>query len=165
MTSLLFYEEYVKIHQEDRAHPPLFSLYSDHEGLINCRKTFIEVADPTGYRWVQQYLDGDTEFFDLLLEKKWFKEAYQKWQRELDVKLKSESFEKIREIAETKSPQAFQANKYLNKEEWKDGPARGRPTKEEAKGELKKAMEQLSQEDHDLARIGGLKVISGGKSS
>jgi hypothetical protein len=161
LTRLLFLEEQAKLAIAERTHPPVFSLYSDVEGLINCRRTFVDLGDPSGYLWVQEYLDGELKLWDILMDTSWFKQAYANWVGELELKLKAEAMKKIQDIAKGTSNQSFQANKYLSKEEWKPG-TRGRPTKEEVSGALKKAVDVLEAEDEDMKRI-GLTLITGGR--
>jgi hypothetical protein len=156
----LFWETYVCLAEDSRPanFKPVFSLSSDKEGLINARKTFVEVGDPSGYRWAIKYL-GDWEHFLHLAEKPFFKEQLTKWQAELRTKQTSEALERIAAIAESDDKQALVANKYLAERSWeRTGSTRGRPSKAEVQGALKNAVKIVEQEDEDMIRI-GLKVV------
>lgn len=141
---------------------PVFSLYDDRPGLINCRTTFVAFKDPTGRKWALTYL-GDWAHWVRLMRCSWFKEAYDAWLAELNLQLKSEAMSKVLEIMNGENgAQALAAAKFIASEEYKKH-GRGRPSKSEIDGELKRAVKTLEQEDEDLERM-GLKVIQGGKS-
>ncbi len=140
-----------------------FSLHNDVEGLINARRSFVHEGDPTGYRWSEKYLDS-FQHFERLLESSWFREAFDQWCRELHMKNQSEAIERIKEIAsEGADTQRLAASKYIAEEGWKRTSTRGRPSKEDLKGELKRLTQIADVTNEDLERIGGLKVIKGGK--
>jgi hypothetical protein len=166
-TRVLFYEVWVTMPEKDRVIQPVFSLNEDRDGLINCRKTFLELEDPTGYLWSQQYL-GSYEHWEKLMRAPWFQEAYQSWLEELKMKIKVRALKKIKEIASGDiegTPQAtvLAAARYLADAGYEAKPGRGRPSKEDLKGELKRQAQILSEEEKDLQRIGGLQVIQGGR--
>lgn len=140
---------------------PPFSLYRDHPGCINARKTFVEEGDPTGYKWAMKYL-GDWEHWCVLLKCTWFKEALTEWQKELEAKLQSEAMDRIRAIAQDETDKSgLVAAKYLADKAWKDKKTpstRGRPSAAEITGELKRQAQDKAVEDEDAARI-QLKVV------
>jgi hypothetical protein len=154
-TQALFWEKSIMMPIDQRK--TVFSLYDDKPGLINCRKTFVELEDPTGYKWAMQYL-GDFEHWKRLMTCKWFAEAYDVWMNELKMKIRSESLSTIKEIRDAGLPaQSLVAAKYLASFEWEKA-GRGRPSKQEIQGELKRAALALEAEDEDALRI-GLKVV------
>jgi hypothetical protein len=156
-TQALFWEHVINKPIDQRLFEPVFSLYDDKPGLINCRKTFVELGDPTGYKWAIRYL-GDYEHWKRLVKCSWFQEAYDVWMNELKMKLQSEALDTIRDISQGENPaQALVASKYLASFEW-EKKGRGRPSKEEVQGELKHAARVLSEEDKDFERI-QLKVV------
>ena len=157
-TATLFYEMWVDLLVQNRVYDPVFSLFEDRPGLINARKTFVELGDPTGYKWAIQYL-GDYRHWQRLIKTKWFQEAVAAWTAELEVKQQSEAIQKLREVASGETSQAVVAAKYLATAEYKKAP-RGRPSKSEVAAEAKK----MAEEDEDAKRI-GLQVINGGKHS
>jgi hypothetical protein len=153
----LFWERWRNCDKDHQYCDPVFTLYEDRPGLINARKTFIELEDPTGYQWAIKYL-GDWSHWLKLMKAPWFREAYETWLDELSIKLKSEAIQKIRAIAEKEGDkQALPAARYLADETWNKSP-RGRPSKAQLQGELKKEVERLSIEDEDAKRI-GLRVV------
>lgn len=148
---------------EDRVIPCVFSLHQDIPGLVNAQRTFVELGDPTGYKWAIKYL-GDWNHWLKLVECSWFKVALTVWQKELSAKSESEMLSVIHSIASDEANKArFQAAKYLADQHRKPASRRGRPSTEEVTGELKKEAQERLSEDNDAARI-GLKVITGGKS-
>lgn len=161
MTEALFYDFSSLKASGKVVYEPVFSLHEDRPGLVNCRKTFVDLRDPTGYKWAMTYL-GDWNHWLRLMRCHWFQEAYEIWIAELNMLLKSEAVAKVREIMLSENPsQSLAAAKFMATKEY-DRATRGRPSKEEVKGELRKAAEAISIEDEDLARI-GLQVITGGK--
>lgn len=159
LSTILFYETHADRYNDKWQ--PVFTLNKDHPGLINARKTFVELCDPTGYKWAMLYL-GDYAHWLHLLKQQFFRDAYETWMDELNMKLKSEAIARLQEIAKSDTAQATVANKYLASREY-DKAERGRPSKSEITGELKRAVQMSEMERDDLERIGGLKVINGGK--
>lgn len=163
LTEAIFYERAIEKPRDKWACEPVFSLYEDRPGLINARTTFVNLRDPTGRKWALTYL-GDWNHWLRLMKCPWFREAYDTWISELNLQFKSEAISKVYEILHGENgAQALAAAKFLSSEEW-DKKARGRPSKAELDGELKRAAQALSVEDEDLKRI-GLKVINGGKGA
>ncbi len=149
-TKSLFYD--VKGFGDNERCDPVFTLYQDRPGLINCRKTFIELRDPTGYKWAIKYLE-DWEHWQKLMKTAWFQEAYDRWVSELKMVLRSEAIDQIAKIARSGSPQALGAAKYLATFEWEKA-GRGRPSKAELNAELKRQIAVLEVESDDAERIG-----------
>lgn len=161
-TLALFHEPWQSQPESERPIPAVFS-FNAREGLIDARKSFIELRDPTGYLWSQKYLKS-WDHFTVLLKAKWFEPEYTSWVEELKIILKQEALKKIADIASSESPQALPAAKYLAAAEWeKPAHGRGRPSKEVLRGELAKAVKALTIEEEDAQRI-GFTVIQGGKS-
>lgn len=162
LTEAIFWERATEKPASQRPYEPVFSLYDDRPGLINCRTTFVNLKDPTGRKWALTYL-RDWNHWLRLMRCAWFREAYEVWITELNLQLKSEAIARAIEIMNgDNGAQALAAAKFLATAEY-DKTARGRPSKAEINGELKKAAEALTVEDEDLKRI-GLKVINGGKN-
>lgn len=153
LTATLFLERWYLLAESERGYKPLFSL-TGRDGYINARTTFIELQDPTGYKWSQKYL-GSWEHMERLLKAPWFVKEFEEWVVELEMKLKSEAIQKVIEIASQPGPQAYLAAKYIAAHDWKNrAHGRGRPSKEELSGELKRAAGILSREQEDAARMG-----------
>jgi hypothetical protein len=158
-TSSLFHEIQRTNAQPERPIEPVFT-FTGRPGLIDARKTFIALEDPTGYKWAQEYLHS-WEHFQTLLRAKWFRTEYESWCEEIKIVLKSRAIQKISEIAAGGSVQALNAAKYIASAEW-EKKGRGRPSSEEVSGELNKAMRDASGFEEDARRM-GLTLIQGGK--
>ena len=162
LTSALFLEPSMTRTMGTRACQPIFTLYEDKKGLINFRKTFVALNDPTGYKWAMEYL-GDWAHWQRLMKSKWFEAAYEHALQELYTKLRSEGVEVLRTVAQSGDKSAPAAAKYLAElENHMSKRAPGRPSKKEVEGHLRATERLLEIEDEDAARI-GLKVITGGK--
>lgn len=150
----LFYEPWSELQYELRKFIPPFTLYTDKEGFINFGKEYVNDADPSGYTTTVRLL-GDFSYWDHLNKARWFREALEQWNRELDAKLYSDGLRKIRELAEGDDAKALQAAKFLaNKEFKRDGaPKRGRPSKDEIAGNLAAETAEEKQLAEDAARI------------
>ncbi len=106
---------------------------------------------------------GNWAHWEKLMESDWFATAYDGWLREYKTKLQAESLQTIHQIALEGSAQSLLASKYLASAEWEKPVRRaGAPSRQEMKGELARAVKQLSVEDEDARRI-GLSVVQGGK--
>lgn len=163
LTEALFYERVFDRAKDRLICEPKFSLYDNRPGLINCRTTFVDLRDPTGRKWALTYL-GDWNHWLRLMKCPWFREAYDTWIAELNLQLKSEAIQVALEIMKGENgAQALAAAKFIAGEEWEKH-TRGRPSKAEREGALKRATQVIEQEDEDLKRI-GLKVIQGGNRS
>lgn len=159
-TRALFWESAQLQKKSDWPIDPVFTLRHDKPGLISGRKTFVELGDPSGYKWAMKYL-GDWDHWLVLEQCTWFQEYLAEWRKELDAKIASEAMDRIREIAQDPNDKSsLTAAKWLASKPWnqKAGSARGRPSKEEVQGELKRQTQKLTQEDEDAARI-NLRVV------
>lgn len=160
LSASLFKEssDFQKLKGKGVIYQPLFSLYSDVDGLINCRKTFIEEGDPSGYKWAMKYL-GDYSHWLYLMKRTWFKEAYSVWMNELQMKLEAEALDAIREIAKDSSNKSqLPAARYLHSLSKTSKSSVGRPKKE-----TEEVQTNLDDFDLDAERI-GLTLIKGGKT-
>jgi hypothetical protein len=139
-----------------------FSLDNDVPGLINARRTFVELEDPTGYKWAMRYLGGSYEHWQRLMACSWFQDAYKGWLDELKAKLQMNSLEELKDIiAEEGAPAATRAAcaRYLAEAGWEPkATKRGRPGASEIAGELKRAVRESREVQDDMERI-GLKVV------
>ena len=155
-TQVLFWEQWIGLDEPRRVRNPVFTLYSDKPGLVNGRTSFVELGDPTGYKWALKYL-GDYDHWLKLCKCSWFQEALEVWQNELKQKVRADALETIRAISKSENQaQALPAAKYLAGYEWEKG-GRGRPSKEEVSGKLKEQVRLLEDEDEDYKRIKAVK--------
>jgi hypothetical protein len=143
-TKQLFWEQYITLPETERTFHPPFTLHADKEGYINFGKAYIDSNDPSGYTVAQLLLNKDYEHWQHLCRCTWFKEAKEKWDAELDAKIYSEALAKIKELAKGDDAKALQAAKFLANKEYKHKGSkisRGRPSREEVAGELKREVE------------------------
>lgn len=152
----LFRERMLNIPVGDQPLKPPFTLHEEKDGYTCVRTTFVALMDPTGYKWAVEYL-GDYMHWVKLMECEWFREAYDVWMHELKTKVQADALLKIMDIANGDGPQAVAAAKYLAGFEWEKR-GRGRPSREEIRGELKKRAQELETETDDAARIGLVKI-------
>ncbi len=131
------------------------------------RTKFLELKDPVGVKFAEKYLGGYMEL-ERIMKFAWFKPYWDTWQKELRAILKSEALERIQAISAESSAQSLNAAKYLaNGDYIEEGSAkRGRPSKDELSGELKRQVKLIDEIDQDIQRMtaGGLKVITGGRA-
>jgi hypothetical protein len=100
----------------------------DHGAFRSLYLLYLDVSDPTEYRFARQHLDG-WRHWQVLQECTWLKPYIERWRAELAVKIQSESIQKIREIASATGRDALSACKTLL--ELSNKRARvGRPNKE-----------------------------------
>lgn len=160
LTTALFWERLHNVSEKERVPDveAVFSLYDDKPGLINCRKTFVELGDPTGYKWAIQYL-GDYEHWQTLMKKPWFQEALEVWVNELNAKLLGEAIDVYRYMARAGETETIrmQAATKLAEQPW-NKEKKGRPSKAELAAHIKTEARKRTAEDDDLERI-GLKLV------
>lgn len=158
-TRQLFWDQHQLLPAELRVREPIYALHrSDLPGITNFGRVYVQLGDPTGYK-VSNVLLEDFSHFNLLMRSEWFREAKAIWDAELEAKLASEGLDAIRMFAdgiEGVAPAVqLTAARYLADKGWqkKEAPKRGRPSKEEVKGELKRSVEEEQGIADDLARI------------
>lgn len=161
-TQSLFYDMQATVPKDRWVITPIFSLYEERPGYICCRTTFVELGDPTGYKWATKYL-GDWQHWLRLQKCPWFVEAVEHWREELSVKIESEAVDIIKGIAAAEGKSQLPAARFLAELD-KRKTGRGRPSKAEVDAELKRQVKVQSVEDDDMERI-GLRVVNGGKSA
>jgi hypothetical protein len=130
----------------------------DHLGYPSLYRLYMEADDPTEYHFATTHLDGWAHW-ERLQECSWFKPYVDAWRRELEVRFRANALKNIQAAAnDLKSPSAYQANKFLVGQGWKEsGPKRraGQPSKDEIKKEATR-LAQISQTlEEDFDRITG----------
>jgi hypothetical protein len=126
------------------------------------KEHYLASLDPTGYETAIKYL-GSYEHWEYMLKNcSWFRDAVEGWKGELQARLKSKAIAKIQEIAFSEDRQALAAAKYLATHDYDKVDGRGRPSKEELRGNLKEAIEATEADKADMERM-GLVLIKGGK--
>lgn len=157
------------IEMESEYGEPMFTLSKPREGLIDGKGTFIELGDPSGYLWAVKYLES-YQHFERLMQAGWFQKHFDTWVRELHAKTRAEALDNIRNIAlmSESDVQRLSASKYLAERPYeisdlkKEGTKRGRPSKAELKGELKKYAKVSEQTREEFERV-DLQLLKGGK--
>lgn len=127
----------------------------DTYGLPSLYRLYMEVADPTEYRFATQYMDGWGHWEDLCLCP-WFKPYIDRWRRELEVRIRSEALNRItREAMDGNEKTLMQSNRYLAEGTWmpKDMRKAGRPTKAMIEKETKRLADIEKQVEEDLQRV------------
>ncbi len=130
----------------------------DHEGYPSLKKLYLEVEDPTEYKFATSYLSGYSHWEELC-KCEWFIPHLELWRKELELKIKSKALYQIREEAENDlSKSKFTANKFLLEGGWKPKETetksrRGRPSKQEITDAAKEIAENKDMLDQAFERV------------
>jgi hypothetical protein len=126
----------------------------DHEGYPSLYRLYMETNDPTEWRFATKYLDG-WDHWERLCESPWFKPYIERWRRELQLRVASESLSRIMAESKTNSRDSFTANRYLLERGWepKDSKKAGRPSKDAIRAEAKRMASETSQVTDDFQRL------------
>lgn len=156
----LFYEIWATLFEESKTILPPFTLNTDKPGLINFGKKYMEYGDVTGYK-VTMELFKDYSYWDFLMRSSWFREAKEGWDRAIHAKQISIATDALNDIAKNEEDKGrLSAAKFLFDNGLKGlglGPAkRGRPSKEEVEGQMKKDAASIKEIEDDLKRIRGV---------
>ena len=131
--------------------------------LTSAYDTYLELEDITGYKWAKTYLES-YDHFEHLMGLDWFRTEVEAWNKEILAAKKAAALNEVFELREAASDATrLSASKYILEEGWKPKKTtRGRPSKAEVAGEVKKAARKVTEVSRDAERI-GLTVIPGGK--
>lgn len=131
----------------------LYSLKAEDAEFPSLYKLYISEEDLTEYTFANKYFEN-WEHWELISESLWFKPFLAKWRAELRLKLESQSLIAILEEAkDRKSKNRFAANRIILEKIQKATPRRGRPSKEEVQGELKRQTHIERELQEDMKRI------------
>lgn len=122
----------------------------DHQGYSSLYRLYMEIGDPTEYKFAQAYLDG-WDHWEVLTKSTWFIPHVERWRRELQVRGASEALSRISEIAKANDKNAFAANKFLLETKKKNEV--GRPSKEAVREAAEKHFSDINQIDEDAKRL------------
>lgn len=117
---------------------------------------YMDIGDPTEYQAGVKLL-GSWEHWQAMLRSKWFTDLITPWRLELQVKLESARYHEMKRhiTNDPGSPQAIQASKWLADRYGSKATAkRGRPSKAEKEGHLKRLATEERDTNEDLKRIG-----------
>lgn len=138
---------------EDRYNPDMSVFTFDGEDKVYKGKTFpslkrlyLEHGDPKEYSFARKYL-YDWGHWQRLCKNAVVKKHIEGWREELELSLVSEGVAALIDLA--LNEKSYQAAKYLADRGWDKG-ERGRPSKEEIEGELKKRADADSAFDDDF---------------
>lgn len=128
----------------------------DHMGFPSLYRLYMETADPTEYRFAVKYLDG-WDHWKALCECSWFQKHVAAWREELEVKLLSESMDRVISVSRSADQNSYHANKWLlERAEKATGKSRaGRPTKAAIQKEINQRASQALLEASDYERVLG----------
>lgn len=122
----------------------------DHGQYRSLYLIYLDICDPTEYRFARLALDG-WKHWEILQECQWLKPYISRWRSELAIKIQSEAISKIREIAGATGRDALSACKTLL-ELSKNKTRVGRPNKEEKIDPAEEALQSRLVAE-DLSRI------------
>lgn len=116
----------------------------------SAKKLFVQLEDPTGYAFATKYLLG-WDHWQRLLGNKQIAEHIDKWQEELEVKVKSQAIADMHSLAASESGN-FSATKWLAESGWAKRSV-GRPSKSEKERENRIADKVAAEFQSDLDRM------------
>lgn len=158
-TKALFYEPSYE-QPGDSPMQLVFTLNAEVEGLINFGREYVADMDTTGYTTANRLLDGYPHLV-ALMKAGWFRDAREKWDEEIEAKLRSEAMEAVRRIANSEDKNALQAAKFLaGRSHIEKTATKGRPTKEAIAAAIKDEVKSSKTLDDDFARITNVIPIS-----
>lgn len=145
-TQALFYEYY--INQEYA----VFTLADKHREIegktyYSLKQLYLEISDPTEYKFAIDIIGSWAHW--QRMRKYFLKDHIKVWEAELELKLRSEGVLNNIEAARKGN---YNAAKWLADKGWEV--QRGRPTKEEKEGRLKKEAAFDKAIEKDMERIG-----------
>jgi hypothetical protein len=151
LTKALFYETTL----EDKSSVVYTLKNEDHKGFTSLYRLYMEMSDPTEYRFATSCL-ADWEHWTQLCECTWFESYRDRWRQELNLKITSEALARILTEAGSDRREAFSANKYLLEKGWvpKDKDPVGRPSKEAIRRKANEIVFDNSRLIGDAERIG-----------
>lgn len=128
----------------------------DYEGYPSLYRLFMEANDPEEYSFAVQHLGG-WQHWKVLRESPWFRQYYDQWREELEVRFRSQAVAKIIKTAEGNTKDTLAAAKYVAEKGWdKTKPAsKGRPSKEAIKKAAHDIAANTNRLEADLERIMG----------
>lgn len=150
-TSSLFYETSPAPHDD-----ALYTLKdADHKGYRSLKRLYLQMQDPTEANFADEYLGGWTHWEHMLTKNQWFLPYVEEWRKALRAKLASIGVSYMINEVVNEGKSAMQAARFLVNNGWLEGTQakRGRPSKEEVKGELKKQTQDQEGTVLEFSRI------------
>jgi hypothetical protein len=131
----------------------------DHKGYPSLYRLYMEMSDPTEYRFATTYL-SDWQHWLILQKLHWFAPIVERWREELQLKIAADALTRILAEAQSDRREAFAANKYLLEKGWQPKDKVGRPSKEAIKREAALIVQGNDRLNDDWVRV-GLENVSG----
>ena len=147
-TNSLF-EETIKPDQKAAGIKPVMS-------LKDAREIYVKCADPTGYKAAMLICDGSWEQWERLKDwPRFANEILPGWERELEVKLRSDAICRLADVADDpRHSKHTDCAKWLAEGRWKTGPrGPGRPTDKERKERQDLDKEVIDRAKQDAKRL------------
>lgn len=119
-----------------------------YEGKVypSLKRLYLELGDPKEYSFANEYL-FDWNHWQRMIHNKWVGQHVQDWREELELKLISEGVNVLINLATEEN--SYQAAKWMAERGW-DKSTKGRPSKDQVQGELKKRADQAQEWDDDF---------------
>lgn len=111
------------------------------------KRLYLEEEDPTEYNFATKYLYGWDHWLVIKNNKTLYAEI-ERWQEELEVKLRAKGIKSLFELNDAKN---FNAAKWVADGSWHT--KRGRPSKEEKEKERKLRERAMAEAEEEQARI------------
>jgi hypothetical protein len=128
---------------------PIYSLNGD-PAYIDIHEMFINSNDPTGYTFAIAAFDS-WEHLKHLKSLEWFKRHYNRWEEELEIKMRSGAIRSLVHVAENDGSRGITAAKYIADKGWEK--KRGRPSNSEVERERKIQATIKSELEDDFNRL------------
>jgi hypothetical protein len=136
----------------------------DDEGIYTLEEfhdIFVECEDITEYEAAIKLVGSWTEWERIKRDWPNFQSYITVWKEEINIRLKSQTIRKLREIASGDTSQAAAAAKWIAEEGWQRKSGKGRPTKAETAREAKALAKATSDTNNEYTRM--LELLDGGK--
>lgn len=125
----------------------------DYKGKVypSLKRLYLQYSDPKEYNFANEYL-VDYPHWQRITHNKTLREHVDQWRAELELKLISDGVSVLIDLATEKD--SYQAAKWMADRGW-DKSVKGRPSKEQVKGELKKRADEAEEfaEDFQLLKL------------
>lgn len=137
-----------------------YDRYPDHT-IPSLRKIYLGISDPAEYNFAMKVFQSDRHW-KILQKCKFFEPYLEEWRAALELKLRSEAIETMRDLAlNAPAPQALQASKWLAEMQFKQKAEKGRPSAQSIAVATRKDVDQAKMLLEDAERMGiNIKVSS-----
>ena len=130
------------------------ALFSDGTyDIEEFHQRFLQLDDPTEYLPALEMVGNWLEWVRLKRDSVWFRTKVREWLEELELKQRSESIAKVRELAKSDKASAYQANKWIAERRYAEVSDRGRPSKKVLAREAKDLARETTESKEEAARV------------